>query len=138
MELQNSISKFYDAIIRRDINCINASYCKDENTYVILEGPRLSTKGYTLISKGWKDFSTSKIALEKIIWTEGPFEEITGNMGWISGIIELHVSINKKTFMNTFRASFVLKKIENKWKIRHEHVSAPHEDPYGVGDWLQH
>ncbi len=137
MILQNRIREFYDAIINENIDEINASYCQDEDTYVILEGPRLSTKGYTLISKGWKDFSDSKIKLDKIEWTEGPFEETTSEMGWLSGIIRIYVSIDKKQFMNTFRASFVLKKENDDWKIRHEHVSAPQEDPYGIGDWLK-
>ena len=36
---------------------------------------------------------------------------------------------------NIFRASFVLNKAGEEWKIKHEHVSVVHPDPYGVGDW---
>ncbi|MEM9686008.1 MAG: nuclear transport factor 2 family protein [Bacteroidota bacterium] len=136
MELQQRIRQFYDAIIRRDSDEISAAYCTDEATYVVLEGPRLATKGHTAIAKGWVAFCDSKIALEKIEWIEGPFEEILGESGWLSGIIKLSVAIDGKEFTNTFRASFVLKKEGETWKIRHEHVSVAHPDPYGIGDWL--
>lgn len=137
MELQQRIRRFYDAITNRESGAINAAYCADEATYVVLEGPRLTTRGHTAIAKGWKAFCDSKIKLEKIEWTEGPFEEILGESGWLSGIIKLYVSIDDKQFMNTFRASFVLKKEAGEWKIRHEHVSVAHPDPYGIGDWLK-
>ncbi len=137
MILADRIRRFYNAIIANEIDKINASYCPDEDTYVVLEGPRFTTKGHIQISKGWRDFCDSKIVLDKIEWIEGPFEEIQGDMGWLAGIIEIYVSIDRKQFMNTFRASFVLKKEQDDWKIRHEHVSAPHADPYGIGDWLE-
>lgn len=137
MELQKRIRTFWDAISARDIDKINDGYCQNEGTYVVLEGPRLATKGFSMISKGWGDFVNSPISLDKIIWTEGPYEEIVGDMGWISGVTDLYISVNGKQIMNTFRSSFVMKKENGDWKIRHEHVSAPHPDPYGVGDWLK-
>ncbi|MFS4467253.1 nuclear transport factor 2 family protein [Maribacter sp. 2210JD10-5] len=135
MELQKRIRKFWNAISERDINEINNGYCQDEDTYVILEGPRLATKGIKMISNGWKDFVQSPISLDKIVWTEGPFEEIVGDMGWIGGVTDLYITVNGKEIKNTFRSSFVMKKIDGDWKIRHEHVSAAHSDPYGIGDW---
>jgi ketosteroid isomerase-like protein len=56
-------------------------------------------------------------------------------MAWVSGIIHLSVQINDHNFENVFRASFVLTKAGDEWKIKHEHVSVVHPDPYGVGDW---
>jgi len=136
-ELHDRITKFFNAIISEDIEEIKNGYVQDERTYVVLEGPRYSTKGYSMIAKGWGDFTTSPIAMTKIVWTEGPFEEIVGDMGWISGITELYLNVGGKEVFNTFRSSFVFKREDNDWKIRHEHVSAPHPDPYGVGDWLE-
>ncbi len=136
-ELHDRITKFFNSIIDRDIEEIKNGYCQDEKTYVVLEGPRYSTKGFDLISKGWSDFTNSPIAMTKIVWTEGPFEEIVGDIGWISGITELYLDVKGKKVFNTFRASFVFKRENNDWKIRHEHVSAPHPDPYGIGDWLE-
>ncbi len=134
-ELHDRITKFFNAIITRDIEEIKNGYCQDEKTYVVLEGPRFSTKGFAKIAEGWSDFTDSPIGMDKIVWTEGPFEEIVGDMGWISGITELYLTVGDKKVFNTFRSSFVFKREDNDWKIRHEHVSAPHEDPYGIGDW---
>lgn len=137
MVLKQRIEKFWDACIAKDIEGIEAAYVVSESTYVIIEGPRYSTMGTTKIFKGWKDFVESTIAMSGYKWVEGPFEEIDGDTGWIGGINDLYLKVGDKTLSNRFRITFVMKYHEGDWKIRHEHVSAPMEDPYGVGDWLK-
>ena len=137
MVLKKRIEKFWDAVKVKDINGIEDAYVPSESTYVILEGPRYSTLGTTAIFKGWQDFLNSKINMSGYEWIEGPFEEIEDNTGWIGGITDLSLKVGDKVFSNRFRISFVMKRYEDDWKIRHEHVSAPMEDPYGVGDWLK-
>jgi ketosteroid isomerase-like protein len=131
------VNEHYQVIIEKDLKGILAKYVADEDTYVVLEGPRLTSKGYTKISKGWGDFCMSPIQLISIDWTEGPFAEETAEMAWVSGIIRLQVQISDRTFDNIFRASFVLVRKEHQWQIHHEHVSVVHPDPYGIGDWLK-
>ena len=138
--LQNpseTVNAHYTAIIQKDLPDILNKYHATENTYVVLEGPRLTTIGYSKIAKGWTDFCASPITLTSINWTEGPLEGSTEKMAWIAGIIELNITINGKPLTNTFRASFVLINHSNKWLIQHEHVSVAHPNPYGVGDWLK-
>ena len=137
MTLDKVIRTFWDAIIANDKEGIEAAYVQDENTYVILEGPRYTTMGFSKIAHGWSDFIDSSINLKRVEWVEGPFEELSEDMAWIAGIIDLTIFIKEKEFTKRFRASFIFRKIQNEWKIRHEHVSAPMEDPYGVGDWLK-
>lgn len=132
-----SINSFYQAIIDRKVEAIHASYIAQEDTYVILEGPRLTTTGFSKIASGWIDFCQSGLLLESIEWLEGPREEIKGEMAWVAGVIKLTIAVNGKTFTQTFRASFVVLLEDQQWKIRHEHVSAALEDPYGIGDWLK-
>lgn len=117
---------------------ICAAYVPSEDTYVVLEGPRYTTLGYTKIAKGWVDFCESPLMLKEIKWVEGPFEETSHDMAWIGGQIVLVVEVKQKTFEVQFRATFVLRK-NNKslWQIKHEHVSGPLADPYGIGDWLK-
>jgi ketosteroid isomerase-like protein len=131
------IEAFFNAIINKNIDGILNSYVKDEETYVILEGPRLATLGFSKIEKGWKDFCQSSIDLISIEWIEGPFEEKSSEMAWLAGVMILKVSVNNKVFEQTFRGSFVLINIDNQWLIRHEHVSGALQDPYGIGDWLK-
>lgn len=137
MVLKERIKKFWDAVKLKDIKGIESAYVPSESTYVILEGPRFSTMGTTAIFKGWQDFLNSEINMSGYEWIEGPFEEIEDNTGWIGGITDLSLQVGDKVFSNRFRISFVMKKYEGDWKIRHEHVSAPMADPYGVGDWLK-
>ncbi|MEM8889317.1 MAG: nuclear transport factor 2 family protein [Bacteroidota bacterium] len=132
-----TITQFHAAVAAKDIEAIKHAYVESEELYVILEGPRLSNRGHSNISKGWTDFCNSGLSLESITWTEGPYEDIEGNMSWVGGVIVLSVAVGERTFTQTFRSTFVLLKEEDQWKIKHEHVSAALEDPYGIGDWLK-
>ncbi len=137
MILQQRIENFWDAVIRKDLESIATAYIPSDSTYVILEGPRYSTIGFQKIMKGWKDFCGSSIDMEGYAWVEGPQEETGDQLGWIGGITDLSIRVSGKIFTTRFRISFVMKLFEEDWKIRHEHVSAPLADPYGVGDWLK-
>ena len=141
-----TVNQFFQAIIEKKTADIQAFYVQDEQTYVILEGPRLATLGFSKIQKGWFDFCDSPISLDTIDWLEGPFAESEGDMAWVAGVLKLSVTVKEKTFHQTFRASFVLKKQANApqnpeytegWLIRHEHISGALTDPYGMGDWLK-
>lgn len=137
MVIAKRIEQFWDAVMKKDMSGIEAAYVPVEETYVILEGPRYSTLGFPKIIKGWGDFTNSPITLLSIVWVEGPFEEIEHEMAWVAGITDITISVNGKEFTTRFRCSFVMKLVDDDWKIKHEHVSAPLEDPYGIGDWLK-
>ncbi|MCS6968806.1 MAG: nuclear transport factor 2 family protein [Cytophagales bacterium] len=129
---------FYQAIIEKRVADICASYVPSEDTYVILEGPRYTTLGYEKIAKGWADFCASPLWLKSIEWVEGPFCQIEGCMAWLAGIILLTVQVHERDFTVKFRATFVMRQNQQgRWQIQHEHVSAPLNDPYGIGDWLK-
>ncbi len=137
MNAIESVNQHYQVIINKNLEGICNKYMPSENTYVILEGPRLTTIGFEKIKKGWTDFCASAIHLMGIEWIEGPFAEETASMAWVAGIIKLKVKVKDLEFENIFRSSFVLIKEEGSWKIKHEHVSLVHPDPYGIGDWLK-
>ncbi len=131
------IDAFYAAIKAKDAAAISTFYVADSDTYVILEGPRLATKGFDRIQTGWYDFCASGLSLLAIDWLDGPLVETGADMAWVAGIIRLRVSLATREFEQTFRASFVLRAVAGAWKIRHEHVSGALADPYGMGDWLK-
>jgi len=132
-----AVNASFQNIIDKNADAICAGYYESDDLYVILEGPRLSNRGHANISKGWRDFVGSGLSLLDVSWTEGPYEEVTDKMAWVGGVIVLKVEVNGRTFEQVFRATFVLTKQDNEWKIKHEHVSAAHADPYGIGDWLK-
>lgn len=131
------INEHYQVILNKDIIGIADKYFPSEQTYVILEGPRLTTIGYEKIKKGWTDFCNSPLRLISIEWLEGPFVQQTAAMAYVAGIIKFKIGSAETVFENTFRTTFVLMQHEGKWKIQHEHVSIAHPDPYGIGDWLK-
>ncbi|HBB32198.1 MAG TPA: hypothetical protein DDZ80_28205 [Cyanobacteria bacterium UBA8803] len=134
----DQIDSFFSAILRKEVELICQNYVPDESTYVFVEGPRYSTIGYTNIAKGWQDFCNSVLQLESIEWVEGPFHQESGTLAWVAGMMVLTVAVKGQRLQQTFRATFVLHKNElGGWQIRHEHISSPLDDPYGIGDWLQ-
>lgn len=137
MNAIETINAFYEAIKAKAANDITQYYVPNKELYVVLEGPRLTNRGFGNIAKGWTDFCGSGLRLEKIEWQEGPFSEEHATMAWVGGVVELTVAVNEKTFTRVFRASFVLTGTPENWRIQHEHVSAALEDPYGIGDWLK-
>ncbi|MEI6264828.1 MAG: nuclear transport factor 2 family protein [Sphingobacteriia bacterium] len=137
MNAIQQINEHYQVIIDKNLEGICSKYIVSEDTYVVLEGPRLTTIGYEKIKKGWTDFCASSLQLISIEWIEGPFAEERTDMAWVAGIIKLSINVNERAFENIFRSTFVLIKDEGIWKIKHEHVSVVHPDPYGIGDWLK-
>lgn len=137
MILKARIEKFWNAVTDKDLQGIASAYIPSEETYVILEGPRYSTMGFSKIMKGWTDFCGSAIHMSAYEWVEGPFEELDENMGWIGGITDLTINVKGNNFTTRFRITFIMRRLDGDWKIKHEHVSAPMEDPYGIGDWLK-
>lgn len=137
MNAIQQINDHYQVIIDKNLEGICSKYVVSEDTYVILEGPRLTTIGFEKIKKGWTDFCASSLQLNSIEWIEGPFVEESTDMAWVAGIIKLSIKVKDRSFENIFRSSFVLVKADGIWKIKHEHVSVVHSDPYGIGDWLK-
>ena len=136
--LKEIAEKHYAAVVEKRVAEILDYYVKSDQTYVFVEGPRWSTVGYERIAKGWRDFCDSPIAVEKVEWIEGPRSEISGDMGWIGGQVELTVNINGQTKAIRFRGTFVMRlEADGKWRVIHEHFSQPAENPYGIGDWLK-
>jgi ketosteroid isomerase-like protein len=132
------IDSFFRTLLQKEAVQICQNYLPQEDTYVFVEGPRYSTIGYTNIAKGWQDFCDSLLKLENIEWVEGPFTEESEHLAWVAGMVQLTVAVKGQVIQRTFRATFVLQKNEvGHWQIRHEHLSAPLNDPYGIGDWLK-
>jgi len=129
------VNSFFQNIIDKRVDDVINSYAKSEDIYVILEGPRLSTKGITRISEGWKDFCNSTIKVFSIDWIDGPYTRESYDMSSVIGIINMKGMIKDKEFEIVYRASFVLINDEPQFKIFHEHISGALSDPYGIGDW---
>lgn len=133
-----AVRRFHQAVIDKNIEEVIGAYIVSPDTYVVLEGPRYTTKGYDLIAKGWRDFCDSVLNLESVDWVEGPFVEESHEMAWIAGIFILKVEAKGRSFEVKFRGTFIMTRDpDGNWKIKHEHVSAPLNDPYGIGDWLK-
>ncbi len=128
---------FIRSIIEERVADVVAGYDPSERSYVFLEGPRWSTLTGAAIATGWTAYLQSPIRIADYTWVEGPFAQVEGTMGWIAGILDLHVTVGGTAKTLRLRGTYVVTEhAPGDWGIVHEHFSAPDPDPYGMGDWL--
>lgn len=136
--LEAAIAHHFQSVVDKRVEAIVDRYWPDEHTYVFVEGPRWSTRGYERVASGWRAFVGAPLAVTSCTWVEGPSAEVVGAMGWIAGIVELGVVAGGRDIRVRFRGSFVLRLAgDGVWRIVHEHFSQPAADPYGIGDWVK-
>ena len=135
--LAAAIAHHFESVTLKRIDDIVDRYWPDGETYVFVEGPRWSTLGHQRIAAGWRAFVGAPMQVRACTWVEGPQEQVVGDLGWIAGIVELHVDVRGRAISVRFRGTFVLRRSpDGAWRIVHEHFSQPAADPYGIGDWL--
>jgi ketosteroid isomerase-like protein len=130
-------NRFIESILQERIPDIIAGYDPSDETYVFLEGPRWSTKTGERVAYGWAAFVDSPIKMVGKNWVEGPFAQVSGDLAWVAGILDMSVTAAGQSLVIRFRGTYVLRQLHpDVWGIVHEHFSQPTSDPYGVGDWL--
>lgn len=135
--LKDISERHFHAVMEKRIDDIIGRYAESDTTYVFVEGPRWSTIGFDRIARGWRAFVDAPLDMVSCRWVEGPYSQVSGDMGWIAGIVEVKVRVKGEERTVRFRGTFVLAKNEaGEWRIVHEHFSQPAPDPYGIGDWL--
>ena len=128
----------FQAVVEKRVEEIIARYAESEQTYVFVEGPRWATLGFKNIAAGWRAFVDAPLAVESCRYVETPISQVSGEMGWIAGIVELTVRVRDQLKAVRFRGTFVFaRQADGVWRIVHEHFSQPAADPYGIGDWLK-
>lgn len=149
-DVQKLVRGLLEAIVEGRVEDVISCYAPSASTYVFLEGPRSSTRGIERIAEGWRAFVESPLEVASWRWVEGPFEDGTEELAWLAGELELGVrsrgdespgseALGSEGRRVRLRASYVARRSEDDggWRIVHEHVSLPAEDPYGMGDWLK-
>ena len=130
------IQNMLTAIKTRDLAGILNTYEESDDLYVFLEGPRWSSRTYTNVSAGWTAWYGADLEIYDHDWVEGPVEITEGNISSLQGIINLHTKSPAQEKILKFRGTWVFRLgADGQWRIMHEHVSAPLENPYGTGDW---
>lgn len=137
-EIVAIIERHFQAVIEKRIDEIINLYAPSEQTYVFVEGPRWATLGYENIAMGWRAFVDAPLSVVACRYVEAPRSQISGNMAWIGGIVEMTVKVREEVKFVRLRGTFVLQReADDEWRVVHEHFSQPATDPYGIGDWLQ-
>jgi ketosteroid isomerase-like protein len=130
------VENLLTSIRERNLQGILNSYEQSDDLYVFLEGPRWSSRTYTSVSTGWTAWFNASLEITGHEWLEGPAEITVGDLTTLQGIMNMHTHTPAQTKILKIRGTWVMRRGEDgQWRIVHEHVSAPMEDPYGTGDW---
>ncbi len=136
-----AVERLMDATVFKRLDEILDSYEQSEDVFVFLEGPRWATHGYPAVSTGWTAFIDADFIVRARRWIEPPEVIGDGGLACIQGIFELDTRVGDIDRTVRFRGTWTLRKstdeTDGRWRIVHEHVSIPAEDPYGIGDWLK-
>jgi len=135
-----AIERLMDATVAKRLDEIIDSYEPSEAVFVFLEGPRWATHGFAAVATGWTAFIDADFQVRSRRWIGAPELIGEGGLASIQGIFELDTRVGDIDRTVRFRGTWTLRKstdeTDGKWRIVHEHVSMPAEDPYGIGDWL--
>lgn len=137
-DIQQFLERFFQGLVDKDIQRIDDSYLHAERLFVFLEGPRSKTIGWTDVRSGWEKYLASRISVVELRLGDDAQIHDGGDTGWVAASLRAVIAIDgapPKTL--DFRGTWLLEKNDGRWRIVHEHVSLPHPDPYGVGDWAK-
>jgi ketosteroid isomerase-like protein len=136
-DIKQFMERFFQGVIQKQIEVIADTYAHDNRLFVFLEGPRSKTVGWENVRTGWEHYLASRISVQRIVWGDDLQVRDYGHSGWVAATNKITVAIGDgppKTL--EMRSTWLLEKRDGHWRIVHEHVSQPHPDPYGIGDWL--
>jgi uncharacterized protein (TIGR02246 family) len=137
-DIKRFMERFFQAVIDKNIEVISSTYAHDARLFVFLEGPRAKTIGWEKVRTGWESYLSSKISVQSITWGDDLQIRDYGNAGWVAASNKVTVAIGDESPKTLeMRSTWLLEKRDGQWRIVHEHVSLPHADPYGIGDWLR-
>lgn len=136
-ELDDFARDLFDDVIAMRVDSLALRYADTPETLVFVEGPRWATWGAEAVATGWRALAESSIRLTSIRWVDGPVGQAGGGAGWFGGIIDVDYVADGSPGRIRFRSTHVVRALDGAWRIVHEHVSTPHPDPYGAGDWLR-
>ncbi|MGW7513996.1 nuclear transport factor 2 family protein [Streptomyces sp. NPDC054796] len=130
-----TVTAFVQHMITADVDRALAHYEPGPDTYSLIEGPSTSLHGDRRLREGWEGWFASGLRLLDVTWAEGPFEQRSGDIAWITGAVDARVRTPGTELPVRFGVTWILRRTDDRWAIAHDHYSIPAADPYGVGEW---
>lgn len=127
---------YFNAIVEHRLDDVLGLYEKSNHMLVFDEGPGWSFVGYDQVAASWREFFGGSVVLRGCRWVEPPVSESAEELAWVAGTIGLELQVGDLVKRVKVRGTFVLRRVDGRWQIAHEHFSQPSDDPYQHGDWL--
>ena len=134
-EVRDSITRLFDAIVRRNIDAIQQHYLQEDRLFIFLEGWQGKIEGFDRETNAaqWQGL-LDQVTFSKIAMTSDIRSGRTSDLGWVGGTIaSTFTPAGESTPVElTQRATWILERHLAKWLIVFEHVSFPKDKPYGA------
>ena len=130
------LEALFKALMAKNLPGIEACYLNEPTLLVFLEGPRSRNVGWEKIRIGWQHFMEAPMRLENVEWGDDRLVRVRGEAGFVASTNSYTWRTGEKSLTVEMRATWAMERVAGTWRIVHEHVSLPHPDPYGTGDWM--
>ena len=134
-EVRDAIEGLFDAIIRKNVDAIQAHYLQEDRLFIFLEGWEGKIEGFERESNAasWQGL-LDQVAFSEIELTEDVRIGRDFDLAWVGGTTRsVYTPAGKTESVEvTPRATWILERIEARWLIVFEHVSFPRDKPYGA------
>ena len=134
-EVRGAIEGLFDAILRKNIDAIQAHYLQEDRLFIFLEGWQGKIEGFEKESNAaaWKGL-LDQVTFSKIQLNDDIKVGRNGDLGWVGGTTESSYTPKgeTQTVDITQRGTWILERHLSRWVIVFEHVSFPKDKPYGA------
>ncbi len=134
-EVQDAIEGLFDAILRKNIDAIQAHYLQEDRLFIFLEGWEGKIEGFDRESNAatWNRL-LGQVTFTKLELTDDVKVGRDFDLGWVGGTMSSTFTPNgEDTPVDVEqRATWILERREARWLIVFEHLSFPVDRPYGT------
>lgn len=134
-EVRQAIEHLFDAIIRRNVDAIQAHYLKDDRLFIFREGWEGKIEGFDRETNAalWQGLF-DQVTYSKIELTDDVRVGRYGDLGWVGGTTaSTHTPAGATETVDVQQqATWILERHEARWMIVFEHVSFLQEKPFGA------
>jgi ketosteroid isomerase-like protein len=134
-EVRAAIEGLFDAIIRKNVDAIQAHYLQEDRLFIFLEGWEGKIEGFERSSNAaaWQGL-LDQVTFSEIELTDDVRDGRDFDVGWVGGTTRsVYTPAGETTPVEvTQRSTWILERHHAKWLIVFEHVSFPKDKPYGA------
>ena len=130
--LHQALAAYQAAVLAKDVDAFVALYADDARIFELWGTWQHDLASWREMAKGWFAFLGDE---RSVVEAHDVRTRVTGDMGLLTASLTYHAidASGKELRSLDNRLSWVLQKLDGRWKVVHEHTSVPLEHGTGKG-----